>query len=327
MLPRCSRLGVLIACSAIAVAAGSPAVASAQDSTETGQDERGSAEYRRLIEQALSEYRLRNFEEARALFARAHARYPNARTLRGMALVEFELRNYVESAEYFRRALASNVRPLEGALRTETETLLSRTETFIGRVALTIEPAGAALRVDGVPLDRPVSGVLALRVGDHVIEAQAAGYASERREIRLVGRDELAVRIVLQPTAGAASGERAPEVASAREPADEPESRGSAWPWVVIGGSGALLIAGGVLLVMAQYDIDRIEGAPPGARWSTVAGGYDASPVKSAAGFALLGVGAVGLALGIVWKVGEGDGAAEARLAWEGERIVLGGTF
>ena len=54
------------------------------------------SEYQRLVRQAIAEYAEHNFAEARALFARAHALEPNARTLRGLGMTAFELRSYAE---------------------------------------------------------------------------------------------------------------------------------------------------------------------------------------------------------------------------------------
>src|SRR5688572_7254192 len=56
-------------------------------------------DYKRAVEEALKEYGLGHFEEARSLFRRAHGIYPNARTLRGLGMVEFELRHYVRASQ------------------------------------------------------------------------------------------------------------------------------------------------------------------------------------------------------------------------------------
>ena len=110
--------------------------------------------YRAAIDEALSEYQALNFEEARALFAKAHALFPNARTLRGLGMVEFERRNYRASADYLTQALASQVRPLEGELRTATEQLLERARGFLGEIRLSVEPTDARVLLDGEPIAR-----------------------------------------------------------------------------------------------------------------------------------------------------------------------------
>ena len=44
--------------------------------------------YRQAVDEAVREFAARNFEEARSLFARADALYPNARTQRGLGLAD-----------------------------------------------------------------------------------------------------------------------------------------------------------------------------------------------------------------------------------------------
>jgi hypothetical protein len=65
---------------------------------------------------------------AREELRRAHAIFPNARTLRGLGMVEFELRSYVQSVQLLEQALAASVKPLDGKLRTDTEALLARAQ-------------------------------------------------------------------------------------------------------------------------------------------------------------------------------------------------------
>jgi tetratricopeptide (TPR) repeat protein len=105
------------------------------------------AGYSQLVERALSEFDAQNYFEARSLFTRAHALYPNARTLRGLGVVEFALRNCEVAADYLARALSSNERPLSGELRATTEKSLTQSRDYLAHVAVTVTPADAAARV------------------------------------------------------------------------------------------------------------------------------------------------------------------------------------
>ena len=107
--------------------------------------------YRTAINEALAEYKAGHFEEARSLFAEAHGIYPNARTLRGLGMTAYELRRYRESIEYLDGALASPVKPLDGRLRTETESLLSRAYRFVARLRLVLTPPNTLVGIDGHP--------------------------------------------------------------------------------------------------------------------------------------------------------------------------------
>ncbi|HTU62438.1 MAG TPA: hypothetical protein VMF89_28455, partial [Polyangiales bacterium] len=172
--------------------------------------------YAEAINQAIAELEANNLPEAKEEFRRAHAIYPNARTLRGMGMVEFELRNYSVSVRMLEAALASQVKPLEGKLLTETDNLLERARRYLGEVVIKLEPSGAALRVDGVKVRE--AGALRLEVGQHVIEADAPGYASERREIRIDGGERSEVALSLRSLSDVSSAARVASAESA--PAD-----------------------------------------------------------------------------------------------------------
>ncbi|MDB4975907.1 MAG: hypothetical protein JWN48_4248 [Myxococcaceae bacterium] len=156
------------------------------------------AGYRKLINDAVAEYGRRNFSEARELFSRAHALFPNARTFRGLAVSEFELRNYPDSVAALEQALASQVRPLDPALRERTERLLERARSYVGRIQLEVQPSTSTALIDGIPVRNAKEVVL--EVGDHVIELQAPGYLPEKRKLRVSGGEckTLSVALTLQ---------------------------------------------------------------------------------------------------------------------------------
>ena len=199
--------------------------------------------YAELIDEALREYRARHFEEARALFTRAHALFPNARTLRGVGMADFELRDYADSVEHLEAALASNVRPLSGSLREETEALAARAATFVARIALSVRPRSAEITLDGAPVER-AEKVLLLEVGEHVLELHATGYGPERRVIKVRGGESERLDIALVPTVneqsptvalGAPTGPRKDDGESAMRPLYR-----NPWLWTGVG----LVVAG-----------------------------------------------------------------------------------
>ena len=160
--------------------------------------------YRELISEALTEYEARHFEEARALFQRAHALFPNARTMRGQGMAEFELRNYGNAVQCFESALASTQRPLDGALRAETEQLLERAKRFVARVRLDLRPGSATVIVDGTLLRVESGSVLLLSVGNHTFDVQADAHQPAQRVVNVQGGEEQVLEIVLLPQGGSA---------------------------------------------------------------------------------------------------------------------------
>ena len=155
--------------------------------------------YRELVEEAVGEHRAGHFAEARALFARAHNIYPNARTLKGLGMAEFELRNYRESAQYLEASLASTVKPLTPELRAEAEQLLGRAKRFLGTVRVLVSPPNVQIMVDGATAPFGPDGSVVLTAGDHTFDATAIGYEPSRQVIKVNGGDDQTATFTLVP--------------------------------------------------------------------------------------------------------------------------------
>jgi hypothetical protein len=267
--------------------------------------------YTQLVEQGLAEYDAQNFFEARSLFTRAHALYPNARTLRGLGVVELSLRNYDVAADLLSRALESNERPLYGELRKATQALFERARSFLATVTLQIEPAsGARVLVDGELSAWSDGTPLVLKVGDHVIEVRAEGYEPERRTLRIQGGESLQVAFVLQANEEAAMKGATQPAEEATRPrpsqtmtATATASKHSAgvWPWIVVGSGAALLVTGGVLVFLGQSDIDEVENAKPGTPWSELRDAHERGPMLATSGVVLAVTGAATVTGGLLW--------------------------
>ena len=304
-------------------------LARAQDTADEHAEHAEPAGYTDLINQALEERDVGHFEEAHALFLRAHAMFPNARTLRALGMVEFDLRDYRTSAEYLEQSLTSRARALTGAMRDSVNELLARARGFLGSVALSVEPADARVEVDGTLLSGDRAQPLSLNFGEHRLDVSAPGFVRETRKVNVRAGESQALRIVL--TAQAIATAPPPNSGESTAPASAKASGPGALPFVVVGIGGALVASGAVLLVLAQGDIDDVEGAPRGTRWSAVSGAYDAAPVESGVGFALLGVGAAGALAGLIWALGDKDDdraqAGRVRVALSPAGARLSGVF
>ncbi len=214
----------LLCALAVAVAAHVPH-ALAQGTPEAGEP----AAYRSTVREALSEYHAKNFPEARALFEEAHRLYPNARTLRGLGMAAFELRNYRDSVGFLRTALDSEVKPLDGNLRIETERLLTRAERFIGKLSLNVTPPDARVTIDGNGVVISPDAPVVLDVGEHTFEFQAEGYHSESRTLYVKGRENETWTIVLNKLPPPVVAAPPPVVPTPEETARaaEPEAHGT----------------------------------------------------------------------------------------------------
>ena len=244
-------------------------VASAQNTSAQNAGSSSDA-YKQLIEQALSEFRHKNWPEARVLFRRAHDLCPSARTLRGMGVVSYEMRDYVQAVRDLDAALKDARQPLNAEQRSEAETLLSRARTFVGVYKVTVEPEGAALSVDGSKAQQDGEGALLLPFGEHTLTANAEGYETGRTQVTVQGGEHGEVKLALVPIHAnaplSAVSEDAPprlEVASdaPRElQTTQTEPRGKLrYTWVALGAGAVFGGSAALFWFLGESKIDKIE--------------------------------------------------------------------
>jgi hypothetical protein len=158
------------------------------------------AQYRSVLEEAVSEYDAHRYEEARALFRRAHGLNPNARTLRGIGMASYELREYSDALRALEGALADQRRPLTAPQRREVEVLLERTRAFVGRFSIQPVPKEASVRVDGLVVPLGQDSPLILGLGRHSVSAEAPHYVTETRQIEVIGGERQTLTFQLHPS-------------------------------------------------------------------------------------------------------------------------------
>jgi hypothetical protein len=140
-----------------------------------------------LLADAVAEYDAARYLEAQALFQRAHALSPSARTLRGIGMASFEAGQYVTALRALRAALAERERPLTEPQRRHVTALIARTEVFVARLMVEAHPPDARLQVDGEEPVREEDGSILLDPGVHGITVLGPGGRSESLSVRLVG--------------------------------------------------------------------------------------------------------------------------------------------
>jgi hypothetical protein len=205
-----------------------------------------SAEYTRVIKEAVVEFDNGNWIEARVLFQRAHALNPNARTWRSLGLTAFELRRYVDAIAELEAALAEQRKPLNDKARAEVTQLLQRAREFVAVYRVSVQPEGAEVIVDGKSTSLR-DGQLFLDPGSHSVIVRAPGYLEQRQDLKIdePRREQLSIELKVAgveepqdteaPVATAAPAAPAPAQTEARRP--------RVWTWVL---GGAAVATGAV---------------------------------------------------------------------------------
>jgi len=219
--------------------------------------------YRALIEEALREFEAGNWNEALALFLRAHAAEPNARTLRGIGFCLFEMRRYVDGVAHLEQAMADSRSPLNADQRNSTQQVLDRAKAFVAHVQVELRPESARLLVDGKETNAS-ERLLALDPGEHELAASADDYTPRSLRIVVQSGQNQPITLDLSPVAAeptlAAAGPVAPAEA---EPTPAPSARTRLKRNLMISGfalAGAGLVSGavtGILALIGKNDLNK----------------------------------------------------------------------
>lgn len=204
---------------------------------------------RAALVRAVGEYNAGRYQEAYALFLRAHELEPTARTLRGLGMVLFELRRYADSARRLSAALHHRVRPLTDRQREQTEALLERARAFLVRVVVHVSPRDALLTLDGVPVEL-IDGELDLDAGDYTLVAQCEGCRPRTAHIHALAGERTEISLVL-PSTRDSSGGPPPPIGAARP--------NLAAPAVTLGTGVALVLASLPTGVLARSSAQKLE--------------------------------------------------------------------
>lgn len=193
----------------------------------------GTFTYEESVQQAVNEYNQGNWEEAQALFRRAHAIDPNARTWRGLGSCAFELRQYVEATADLEAALVDPRKPLTAEQRVQATKLLEQARIFVSVYHVRVTPQNAQILVDG-KLTQLHGETLHLDPGPHSIVVRAPGYEERQTQFRAGAgvRDDLSIELAI------ADNGRSDERPAKSEPAAMPREtagahpkRGYPWTW------------------------------------------------------------------------------------------------
>jgi hypothetical protein len=220
-------------------------------------DSAGGSSYETTVEEALHEYERGRWEEAAALFRRAHQQNPSARTLRGLGLAVYEGRHYPDAIRFLSEALTDQRRPLTPKQRDEVSATIERAKLFVGYLKLSVVPESASVTINGQPIHRDASGTIITDTGWLDVEISAPHFKTMLRRVQVNPGDKQSLSAHLEPESDMqvrAEPVPPPAPKAAYEPAPVKEVDSSAlstWKWVA-GGAAIAGIATGTAFLIAQ---------------------------------------------------------------------------
>jgi hypothetical protein len=191
-----------------------------------------------------------SYEAAREAFQHSYEIAPSWRALNGIALTYQEQGRFLDAIVTYEKLIAELADTLTPEQRATVDKRRAALDSKVGVVEVAAEQAGAAITLDGnsvgiAPLARPVR----VMPGRHVVVATLEGYRPLTRTFDIAAGQRVPARLVLEP-----------ERVVVRTAPVQLERRMPRWvPYATLAGSGAVLIAGGVLNLAARASFDEFD--------------------------------------------------------------------
>jgi tetratricopeptide (TPR) repeat protein len=159
---------------------------------------------RRHFQSGIKLYRDGNYSGALAEFEAAYALKPGASSLQNIALALKGLFRYAEAADTLRALLERHGDTLSEPARQAVDRAIQELSSLVGSIVVRVSPPEARVSVDGRPLDAAeLQGGIRLNVGEHTLVAEAPGYGTAKKTVRVAGgQDRVPVELDLRATHG-----------------------------------------------------------------------------------------------------------------------------
>lgn len=269
------------------------------------------------FESGVDAFQMKRFAEAVQEFELAYKAFPAFQVLYNIGQVNVALGRHVEAIRALADYLSQGGPQVSAERRAEVEAELRRQYEFVGRLRFEVEPDGATLSIDGVPIGRtPLEAPVFVTAGTHAIEARLVGYGIRTTTTEVPPNGERLVEMRLERLATTPVEEEKPRPSS--PPAREPPRRSIAArtpEGYLVGavGLGLVSTAGIVAIASARKAnaaLDRMANAKTGSAWDVAKSDYDSGTIRNEVGLVVTGVGVATVGLSIFMLAGGfGDGS------------------
>jgi hypothetical protein len=159
-----------------------------------------SADTRQDIEAGKQFAEDKDYGSAWIRFSRAYDAVRDPRLLIDIATCEKGMQQYARAARHLEQALASAPPGLTASQTAEARELYNSLLPFLGHIRLSVDPAGAAVLVDDLPVGQtPLAGDVLIDPGDHRLRVTKPGFVEFTTMLAAPGGTQKLLDVKLQP--------------------------------------------------------------------------------------------------------------------------------
>jgi hypothetical protein len=226
--------------------------------------QQGSDEASQRFRAGVAFYKSKDYPAALVEFKRAYELAPNYRVLYNLGQTSQQLNFYADALTAFQQYLAEGGKEIDASRKVSVESAIVELKTKVGTITIETNAEAAEISIDDVPVGTaPLAKPVIVNAGRRKFSASAKGYLPVTRAVDIAGSDSSTVKLELTKI----QSEAPPRDPDDPKPPPPPERAIPVAAWVMLGVTGAVGVATGVmggLALSARGELDDALATLPG---------------------------------------------------------------